>query len=71
MPLTGAERSLLYRQRLKENTDKYRKYLIKENKRYEKKERHRSVETDWIFARVSTEIEKKKLEKTKTSPKNT
>ena len=37
MPLTGAERSLLYRQRLKENTDKYREYLIKENKRYEKK----------------------------------
>lgn len=34
MPLTSAERSRLYRQRLKENPEKYSEYLMKERTRY-------------------------------------
>ena len=37
MPLSTAERSRLYRQRMQEYIERYSNYLCKEHKRYEKK----------------------------------
>lgn len=59
MPLTGAERARLYRQRKKENPHEYAAYLQKEKKRYHK----RKVEGQIRSINDMTEREKKAYKK--------